>query len=65
MVGLVSGYGISWFLGRVRSTLIFGLAYDMVLIILILELIAYGYGIFMLYGGICMRGMHWLFEILH
>ena len=38
MVGLVFGYGISWLLGRVRSTLISGSAHDMVLIF---ELIIY------------------------
>ena len=42
MVGLVSGYGISWLFGQVRSTLIFGSSYGMVLIVCILDLIVYG-----------------------
>jgi hypothetical protein len=41
----------------VRRTPIFGSIYDMVVIVHILD--------FMLYGGICMRYMHWFFEILH
>ena len=42
MVGLVSGYGISWLLGRVRNTLISSSTHDMVLMVLIFELIVYG-----------------------
>jgi hypothetical protein len=49
----------------VKSTLIFDSAHDMVLIFLIFELIVYGLGLFMLYGDVCMKGMHRFFEMLH
>jgi hypothetical protein len=41
MVGLVSRYGIYWFLGRVRSTLVLGSTHDMVIIVLVFYLIVY------------------------
>jgi len=59
------GYGTSWLHGWVRNTLIFDSVYDMVLVIHMFEMVIRGWGKQLMYGGICMRYMHWFLEGLH
>jgi len=62
---VVLGYGICWLVGKVRRYIMYGGLLIWFPLFHTFDLLALDWGIFMFYGGVCMRVMHRFFKMIH